>query len=103
MANVDITIKIDSNSRRIEFCLLEDKNLKPQNHFSFKNGEWVGNFNNFPLGSDNDLDFLIVTIGNPNSNSKMKVIISGIEKGSFNLFKPFNRNGYGQFNQEIRL
>ncbi len=103
MTKVNIEIKIDSNSLRLEFCLLESKNINPKTHFTFKNGEWIGKFNNFPIDSDNDLDLLILAVGNPNTNSKMTVIVDGNLKGSFNLFKPFNRNGYGQFNQEITL
>lgn len=103
MTKVNIEIKIDSNSLRLEFCLLESKNLNPKTHFTFKNGEWVGKFNNFPIDNDNDLDLLILAVGNPNTNSKMTVLVDRKLKGSFNLFKPFNRNGYGQFNQEIIL
>lgn len=103
MKKVNIEVKIDSNSLRLEFCLLESKNLNPKTHFTFKNGEWIGKFNNFPIDNDNDLDVLIIAVGNSNTNSKMTVTIDGDDKGSFNLFKPFNRNGYGQFNQEISL
>jgi hypothetical protein len=103
MTTINIEIKIDSISRRLEFCSLEDKNLNPQTHFTFKNGEWIGKFNNFPINSDNDLDILIIAIGNPGTNSKMTVLVNEVEKGTYNLFKIFNRNGYGQFNQEIKL
>jgi len=101
MTKVNIEIRIDSNSLRLEYCLLENRKLNPATHFTFKNGEWVGKFNNFPIDNDNDLDILIIAVGNPNTNSKMKVLINNVEKGNFELFKPFNRNGYGQFNQEI--
>jgi hypothetical protein len=103
MKTVDLTIKIDSNSRRIEFCALEDKDLNPKRHFAFRKGQWQGDFKNFKLNSDDDLDILIIVTGNPNSNSIMTVIIDGVESGQFDLFKPFNRNGYGQFNEEIRV
>lgn len=103
MATINIEIKIDSSSRRLEFCTIEEKNLNPKTQFTFKGGEWVGKFNNFPINSDNDLDILIITTGNPNENSKMTVLINGTEKGIYNLFKPFNRNGYGQFNEQISL
>jgi hypothetical protein len=101
MRTVNIEIKIDSHSMRLDYCQLEGRSLNPGLHFRFKNGEWVGVFNNFPVGEDNDLDILIITVGNPGTDSKMTVSINGIDKGSYNLYKPFNRNGYGQFNQEI--
>lgn len=103
MKNVDITIRIDSNSRRIEFCTLEDKDLNPKRHFVFKKGQWQGDFKNFKLNSDNDLDILIIVSGNPKSNSRMTVIIDEEVKGEFDLYKPFNRNGYAQFNEEIKV
>jgi hypothetical protein len=101
MTNVNIEIRIDSNSLRLEYCILENRKLNPETHFKFINGEWVAKFKNFPIGNDNDLDILIIAVGNPNTNSKMKVLIDNVEKGDFELFKPFNRNGYAQFNQEI--
>lgn len=103
MKTINIEIKIDSISRRLEFCTLEEKNLNPKTHFTFKNGEWVAKFNNFPINSDNDLDILIVAVGNPGTSSKMTVTVNGVEKGIYDLFKPFNRNGYAQFNKEISL
>tara|TARA_R110002020_G_scaffold61545_6_gene165526 strand:- start:4403 stop:4714 length:312 start_codon:yes stop_codon:yes gene_type:complete len=103
MTKVNVEIKIDSNSLRLEYCLLEGKNLNPKTHFTFKNGEWIGRFNNFPIENDNDLDLLIITVGNPNTNSKMTVTINGVLKGNFDLIKPFNKNGYGQFNRQIPL
>lgn len=103
MANIDLEIKIDSDSIRLEYCLIEGKKLNPENHFAFKNGNWVGRFNNFPIDTDNGLSIFILAAGNPNTNSKMTIAISGNDKGVFSLFKPFNRNGYGQFNQDISL
>ena len=101
MRTVNMEIKIDSNSIRLDFCQIEGRTLNSASHFKFKNGGWVGVFNNFPVGDDNDLDILIIAVGNPGTDSKMTVSVDGIDKGSYNLYKPFNRNGYGQFNQEI--
>jgi|GEM_PF-2753583 len=103
MPTVNITIIIDSNSRNIEYCLLEGTELEPRNHFRFLRGNWVGQFDDFPIQRDNDLDILILTSGNPGSDSTMNVIINRTDKGTFNLFKRFNWNGYGQFNEEIRI
>lgn len=101
MRTINIEIRIDSNSFRLEYLRLEGRVLNPRTHFRFRGGEWVGVFNNFPIDGDNDLDILIITVGNPGTNSKMTVGINGTERGSYDLYQPFNRNGYGQFNREI--
>ncbi len=103
MPNVNIIITIDSHSRNLEYCLLEARKLDPKTHFRFVKGVWVGYFDDFPIQRDRDLDILIVVSGNPGSNSTMNVIVDKMDKGNYDLFKLFNWNGYGQFNEEIRL
>ncbi|MCX8530865.1 hypothetical protein [Chryseobacterium luquanense] len=101
MKKVTIEIKIESTAHRIDYLLLENKNLNPQTHFRFINGDWVAKLSDFPIDNDYDLDVLIIAIGNPMTTSVMSVTIDGISKGTFKLYKPFNKNGYGQFNQAI--
>jgi len=103
MKKATIEIKIESTSHRIDYLLLENKNLNPQTHFRFLNGDWVAKLSDFPIDNDGDLDILIIAIGNPASNSVMSITIDGVFKGTFNLYKPFNKNGYGQFNQAISI
>lgn len=100
MKKVDLKITIDSNSRRIEYILIENRNY-PSSFFNRENGEWVGEIKDLQIGDDNDLDIIIIVAGNPGLQSEMEVIIDNDPKGKFKMYKPFNRNGYGQFNEEI--
>ncbi|WP_410007064.1 hypothetical protein [Aequorivita nionensis] len=101
MKKIKLKITIDNQTRRIEYILIEGRKLNPNSFFDFENGEWVAEQDNFPLGSDGDLDILIIVAGNPNEKSKMEVFIEDTKKGEYDLFKPFNKNGYAQFNEEI--
>ena len=100
MKKVDLKITIDSNSRRIEYILIENRNY-PNSFFNRENGEWVGEIKDLQIGDDNDLDIIIIVAGNPGLQSEMEVIIDNDSKEKFKMYKPFNRNGYGQFNEEI--
>ena len=98
-----VRIQIDSNSRRIDYFNIEGFNLNPDQYFRFISGRWVADLPNFPIGPDNDLDILTVAVGNPFTNSTMAVEVDNQNKGSYQLFQPFNRNGYGHFNQHIPI
>jgi hypothetical protein len=100
MKKVNIRIIIDGNSRDIDFCRLEKTDIKPLgNFFSFQNDQWIGLFNDFQV--DTFLDILIIVRGNPQIQSRMMVFINDVSNGPYSLFEPFNRNGYGQFNEEV--
>jgi hypothetical protein len=99
----DILLKIDSNSHRIEYCLIEGINLRPDVYFRFVDGSWLAKFKNFPIGVDNDLDILIIVAGNPGTDSVLSVEIGDAKAEEFSLYRPFNKNGYGQFDQHIEV
>ena len=101
MKNVNLKISIDSSTRRIDYVVVEGRQFNPDSFFSFKNGHWTAEQQNFPLQEDNDLDILIIAIGNKGEQSSMKVTVDDELKGTFKLYKPFNHNGYGQFNVEV--
>ncbi|GAF05481.1 hypothetical protein [Saccharicrinis fermentans] len=101
MKKVNLKIEIDLNSRRIEYINIEGRVLSTNSFFDFINGSWVAEQKDFPLNNDEDLDILIITVGNPRENSKLKLTVNSEFKGEFSMYKPFNRNGYGQFNLEI--
>lgn len=102
MIKVNLKITIDSRSRRIEVVYLEGIAFAPNSIFRFVNGQWEAKLSNFSLGPDNDLDVLIITVGNPNTQSEMKVYFNNTLKATKSMYQPFNRNGYGQFNTEIK-
>ena len=104
MNKVKLEIKIDSNTLRIDYFVLGGKSLNPNTHFTFKKGEWYGKFDDFPLSDENEIYFLIIVIGNPETTSKISILVDGLEVGcGFKLEKPFNKNGYGQFNKTIHI
>lgn len=100
MKKVKLKITISNTTRRIEYIVVEGRKLNPNTFFDFENGEWVAEQDNFPIGNDNDIDVLIIVAGNHKSQSKMNLFVDGNLKGSYEMFKPFNKNGYGQFNEE---
>lgn len=100
MVEVDIVILIDSRSMGIEYCRLEGMSLNPKTHFVFKEGYWRAVFQKFPL-KGGDLDLLIVTYGNPGEQSEVQVFFGKKLKGKYDMYKPFNKSGYGQFNESI--
>jgi hypothetical protein len=101
MRKIDLKLTIDSSTRRIEYVVLEDRKLNPSTFFDFRIGEWIAEQKDFPLDSDDKLNLLIIVAGNQGTQSKLKVFINNELKGEFKMFKPFNSNGYGQFNEEI--
>lgn len=101
MKRVDVVITIDSNSRDLEYFVMEGIDLETNRYFRLVNGEWIGKFPNFPIESDNDLDILMIVRGQPGTDSIMKVKIDNREPTTNRLFRPFNRNGYAQFNEQI--
>ncbi len=101
MKKIKLTITISNTTRRIEYIVIEGRKL-PISFFYFKNGEWVAEQENFPVGNDNDIDILIIVAGNHKSQSKMKVYVDNNLKGNYEMYKPFNKNGYGLFNEEVQ-
>ena len=100
---VDIEIHVDNRAKKLEYFVLEDKDLNPKIHFKFVGGKWIGQFNRYTINSDNDIDIFLVLMGNPEDNCEMTVFVNKIQKDKFNLFKPFNKNGYAHFSKTTPL
>lgn len=104
MTLVNLLISIDSDARWVDYCNLEGRRLKPDDYFRLVQGKWEAKFNDFPIEADNDLDLLVVVVGNPRATCTMDVTIDGRKAGPFSLSGgTFNNNGYGAFVKEIRV
>lgn len=102
MKKINLKITIDTATRRFEYVLIEGIKFS-QNIFKYNNGNWLAELDNLSISADGDLDILIIGIGNPNAVSKMKIVIDNKTQGEYETYKPFNKNGYAQFNEEIKL
>lgn len=102
MKKINLKVTIDTATRRFEYVMIEGIKFN-QSIFKYNDGNWVAELNNLSISQDNDLDILIIGIGNPNAVSKMKITIDNKPQGEYETYKPFNKNGYAQFNEEIKL
>lgn len=101
MKRIKLKISIDDITRRIEHVNIEGRKLNPDTNFDFDKGRWVLSKTDFPLEKDEDIDIIIIVAGNPKDQSKMKVYIDDKLKGEFKTYKPFNKNGYAIFDEEL--
>lgn len=99
----DVKITIDGRARYIDYVFVEGFKYKPRKFFKIENGNWVSEKKNLPIVDYPNLDIVIVAIGNPGDQCEMTVEINGTKKGPFTMYKPFNRNGYGQFDEDVAL
>lgn len=103
MRKVTVTIKVSGGARYLDFCRLEGYKFDPDRNFRFLKGYWVGDFEDLQIGSDSDLDILIVAAGSRGANCSMTVQINGGQELPFDMNKPFNKSGWGFFEEEIKL
>ncbi len=98
---IQLRIEIDSKTKWVDYVSLEGRKIK-SHEFDFKNGKWIYEAENFPLSADNDLDIIIVVVGYiKGTTSSMEVFFDKTSKGKFNTYKPFNKNGYALFDEEV--
>ena len=87
---VDITVKVSGNTKAISVLVLE--HLDFRSPLKFRNGEWVGNFPNFPIDADNKLDFALLCAGIPTQDCKATISVKNGDtvksKESTDIFNP---------------
>ena len=103
MSKIKLKLTIGAQARRVDYCNLEGRRLRPDDYFTLKKGEWVAEFTDFPIDADNDLDLLLVVVGNPRTTCTLTVEINALPALSFSLDEAFNNSGYGAFTQQISV
>ncbi|WBA44282.1 hypothetical protein [Hymenobacter canadensis] len=102
MTKSEVIIEFSETVRRVDYCNLEGRDIDT-NDFELENGRWKIQLDGFPIENDDDLDLVIVVVGNPGVKCNMTVSIDDVKYGPYDSYKPFNSSGYAQFDFEIPL
>ena len=98
----NISIKISGNTKDIPVLILE--NLDFRNPMRFKDGEWIANFPNFPIDTDNKLDFALLAAGIPNQECKVTVTVQvGAASKSKESTDTFGGKGWAIIKDQLNL
>jgi hypothetical protein len=105
--NATVTIKISGNTKDVPVLILENIDFRDPiriRQLIFKDGEWLGKFSNFPIDTDNKLDFALVAAGIPNQECKVNVTVQvGNKSKSKETVDNFGNKGWSIIKDQLNL
>lgn len=98
----DVNVKVSGNAKVIPVLILEHLDFK--NVLRFKNGVWTKTFVNFPIDTDNKLDFALLCAGIPSQECKVTVTVKvGNKSKSKESTDTFGPKGWAIIKDNLKL